>query len=302
MRSGRVHRVHRVEKAGIVVANPATLVPQGNLAAPTVLLALAGIGLTAILVARRIPGAIVLSIVVLTLVGLFVPTGSGGFVTPRPDGIFSLPNSPAPTFLALNFDLFAHDLVRALPITLTLLIVDLFDNIGTLIGVTKRAGLLRSDGTLPKAGRALLSDSLAAILSALFGTSTVVSYIESASGVEAGGRTGLTALTTAACFLLALFLTPLLLIIPAAATAPALIIVGVFMFKPVAEIRFDDFTEALPAIVTVLCIPLTFSIADGLALGVLCLVAVRLGTGQARSLPRFTYLLAGLFLLHLAGR
>ena len=288
-----------LKNAGIVVGSPATLVTHGNLATPSVALAFGGIVLTGILVARRVPGAIVLSIVALTIVGLFLPNNSGGSVTTLPDAVFSLPNSPAPTFLALNFDLFTRDLMRALPITLTLLLVDMFDNIGTLIGVTKRAGLLRPDGTLPKAGRALLGDSLAAIISSLFGTSTVLSYIESASGVEAGGRTGLTALTTAACFLVALFLTPLILIVPAAATAPALVIVGAFMFKSVAEIDFEDLPSALPAVVTLLCIPLTFSIAEGLAYGVITLVLLTVATGKARLLPGMTYLLAVVFLLHI---
>jgi AGZA family xanthine/uracil permease-like MFS transporter len=176
------------------------------------------------------------------------------------------------------------------------------DNIGTLIVVTKRAGLLPPKGTLPKAGRALVADSFAAILSSLFGTSTVVSYIESASGVEAGGRTGLTAVSTAVRLLLTLFLTPLILIIPAAATAPTLVIVGVFMFQTVAEIKLDDFAEAMPAVVTILCIPLTFSIAEGLGLGVISLTFLALCTGRAKRLPSFTYVLATLFFFHLFHR
>jgi AGZA family xanthine/uracil permease-like MFS transporter len=151
---------------------------------------------------------------------------------------------------------------------LTVLREHMFDNIGTLIGVTKRAGFLRPDGTLPRAGRALLADSLATLLSALCGTSTVVSYIESASGVEAGGRTGLTTVTTALLMLLALFLTPLILIIPAAATAPALVIVGVFMMQSVVEIDMEDFRIAAPAVLTMLAIPLMFSIADSIAIQV----------------------------------
>ncbi len=214
------------------------------------------------LVARRVPGAIVLSIAAVTLVGLFVPDGKGGHGTALPTGIFSRPASPEPVMLKLDFKFILENFAKALPILLTLLIIDMFDNIGTLIGVTKRAGLLRPDGSLPKAGRALVADSFAAILSSLFGTSTVVSYIESAAGVEAGGRTGLTAVSTAVCFLLALFLTPLILIIPAAATAPALVIVGVFMFQTVAEIKLDDFAETMPAVVTILCIPLILMSLD----------------------------------------
>ncbi len=290
-----------LKNAGIVVANPNTFVGQGDFSSPPVALAFGGILLTAILVTRRIPGAIVLSILIVTLVGTFVPDGSGGRVTTLPSfgAFFDWPSSPAPLMFELNFDFLLGDFWRALPILITLLIVDMFDNIGTLIGVTKRAGLLKPDGTLPKAGRALVSDSLAAILSSLFGTSTVVSYVESASGVEAGGRTGLTAVTTAICFLLALFLSPLILAIPAVATAPALVIVGIFMFQAVAEIKLDDFAETMPAVITLLCIPLTFSIAEGLGLGVIAFTLIALATGRARTVPAFTYGLAGVFFLHI---
>ena len=288
-----------LKNAGIVVASKATFVAQGDFGSPAVALAFFGIVLTAVLVARRVPGAIVLSIALVTIAGFFVPDGKGGHVTALPSGIFSLPSSPEPVMGKLNFSFLTEHFAQALPIMLTLLIVDMFDNIGTLIGVTKRAGLLRPDGTLPRAGRALVADSLAAIMSSLFGTSTVVSYIESASGVEAGGRTGLTAVSTAVCFLLALFLTPLILIIPSAATAPALVIVGVFMFQTVAEIKLDDFRETMPAVVTLLCIPLTFSIAEGLGLGVIALTFLALCTGRARELPVFTYILAALFFTHI---
>jgi AGZA family xanthine/uracil permease-like MFS transporter len=171
----------------------------------------------------------------------------------------------------------------------------MFDNIGTLIGVTKRAGFLQPDGTLPKAGRALVADSIATVLSALCGTSTVVSYIESASGVEAGGRTGLTAMTTAVLMLLALFFTPLILIIPAAATAPALVIVGVFMMQSVTEIDMGDFRVAMPAVLTLLAIPLTFSIAEGIGLGLIAAALLAIGLGQPKRMTTLGYVLAVIF-------
>lgn len=190
-----------LKNAGIVVASKATFVTQGDFGSPAVALAFFGIILTAVLVARRVPGAIVLSIAAVTLAGLFVPDGKGGHVTSMPSAIFSLPSSPEPVILSkLDFKFIIENFAKALPIMLTLLIVDMFDNIGTLIGVTKRAGLLRPDGSLPKAGRALVADSFAAILSLLFGTSTVVSYIESASASKPCGRTGLTAVSTACSF------------------------------------------------------------------------------------------------------
>ena len=247
-----------LKNAGVIVANPATLVAHGNLAAGPAALCLLGIGITGVLLARRVPGAMVLGMLAVTVAGLFTPAGGGKMVTQLPASILGWPASPEPVLLKLTFGFLGNvnGLLLALPLILTLLLVDMFDNIGTLIGVTKRAGLLRPDGTLPKAGRALVADSLATLLSALAGTSTVVSYIESGSGVAAGGRTGLTSLTTAVLMLAALFLTPLILMVPAAATAPALVIVGVLMMQSVSEIDLGDFREALPAVLTLLSIPL----------------------------------------------
>ena len=288
-----------LQKGGVIVTNQATLVSHGDFASGPVALCLAGIALTAILVARRVPGAIVLSIATVTVLGLFVRAGAGKMVTVLPESIFSLPASPAPVFLKLTFQFLtsSNAMMLALPLILTLLLVDMFDNIGTLIGVTKRAGFLRPDGTLPKAGRALLADSLATMLSALFGTSTVVSYIESASGVEAGGRTGLTTVTTSVLMLLALFLTPLILIIPAAATAPALVIVGVFMMQAIVEIDMTDFKIAAPAVLTIIGIPLTFSIAEGIGLGLICAALLALALGERKKMTAVGYIVAGVFFL-----
>lgn len=288
-----------LKNGGIVVSNPATFVTHGDFGSPSVLLCFAGILLTAVLVARKIPGAIILGILAVTLVGLVVSDGKGGHVTNMPGSLFSLPASPAPTLFQLNFDLLLHDFAKAMPIILTLLLVDMFDNIGTLIGVTQRAGLLDASGKLPKAGKALVADSIAAILSSLLGTSTVVSYIESASGVEAGGRTGLTGATTAILFLLALFLTPVILAIPAAATAPALVIVGMFMFQSVSSMKLDDFTEVAPIFLIIAGIPLSFSIAEGIGLGLITYAVLKLVTGRARDTSILTYVLAAIFSLHL---
>jgi len=293
-----------LKNAGVIVANPATLVAHGNLAAGPAALCLLGIGITGVLLARRVPGAMVLGMLAVTVAGLFTPAGGGKMVTQLPASILGWPASPEPVLLKLSFGFLGNvnGLLLALPLILTLLLVDMFDNIGTLIGVTKRAGLLRPDGTLPKAGRALVADSLATLLSALAGTSTVVSYIESGSGVAAGGRTGLTSLTTAVLMLAALFLTPLILMVPAAATAPALVIVGVLMMQSVSEIDLGDFREALPAVLTLLSIPLMFSIAEGIGLGLIAAAVLALGTGSPRRLNAVGYLLAAIFLaqfLHL---
>jgi len=288
-----------LKNGGVIVANPATYVSHGDFASGPVALCLAGILLTAILVSRRVPGAIVLSIAIVTLAGLFVPAGGGAHVTQLPASLVALPASPAPVFLKLTFHFLTSSAAFfvALPLILTLLLVDMFDNIGTLIGVTKRAGFLRADGTLPKAGRALLADSTATLLSALCGTSTVVSYIESASGVEAGGRTGLTTITTAALMLFALFFTPLILIVPAAATAPALVIVGVFMMQSVIEIDMKDFTVAAPAVLTILAIPLTFSIAEGIGLGLITASLLALALARPKSMTPVGYVVAAVFFL-----
>jgi AGZA family xanthine/uracil permease-like MFS transporter len=288
-----------LKNGGIIVADPATFVSAGKFASGPVALCLAGIALTAILVARRVPGAIVISIAVITVAGLFVRAGGGNMVTQLPESLVALPASPAPVFLKLTFQFLTRTnaILMALPLILTLLLVDLFDNIGTLIGVTKRAGFLRPDGTLPKAGRALLADSIATILSALSGTSTVVSYIESAAGVEAGGRTGLTTVTTAVLMLLALFFTPLILIVPAAATAPALVIVGIFMMQSVIEIDMKDFTVAAPAVLTIIGIPLTFSIANGIGLGLIGAALLAIALGDSKKMTAVGYVVAAVFFL-----
>jgi AGZA family xanthine/uracil permease-like MFS transporter len=288
-----------LQKGGVIVSNAATYVTAGDFTEGPVALCLAGIVLTSLLVARKVPGAIVLSILLVTVAGLFTSNGAGGRVTDLSKGLFAYPVSAAPVFWKLTFGFLRswEKFQAALPLIFTLLLVDMFDNIGTLIGVTKRAGLLDSEGRLPRAGRALLADSIATILSALCGTSTVVSYIESASGVEAGGRTGLTALWVAVFMLLALFLTPLILAVPACATAPALVVVGIFMMQSVVEIDMTRFETAAPAILTIFAIPLTFSIAKGIGIGLICSVLLGVGLGKARAIPPIGYAVAAMFFL-----
>jgi len=293
-----------LKNGGVIVANPATFVALGDLSKPGPLLVIAGIIAIAILVTRKIPGAIILVIAALTIVGFFVPAADGkGMITPIPNGILNLPASLAPTFLKLDLGYFWANFLSALPVVLAILFVDLFDNMGTLIGVSKRAGLLDKDGNLPKIGRAFMADAGAAMFGSTLGTSTVTSYIESAAGVEAGGRTGLTVIATAICFMLALFLTPLILIIPAVATSPALVIVGAFMMQGLAELDLKDFEKTVPAFVTILTMPLAFSISEGIAFGLLTYVGLKIGIGKFKEVSLVTYVLAVLFLLHfLVGR
>ncbi|MCC6416094.1 MAG: NCS2 family permease, partial [Opitutaceae bacterium] len=242
---------------------------------------------------------IILSILAVTLLGLVVPDGKGGMVTQLPERLVSLPASMSDTFLRLDFGYFREDLIKSTTVILTLLLIALFDNVGTLIGVTQRAGLLDKNGHLPGAGRALVADSLGVIASALFGTSNVVSFIESASGVEAGGRTGLVGVTVAALFVLALFFTPIIAAIPAAATAPALVVVGIFMFQSVAQLKLEDLRDVAPAFIIIVATPLTFSIAEGIGLGLVTYALIQLTTGKARETSWLVYTLAAIFALHL---
>ncbi|MEY4939024.1 MAG: hypothetical protein RIQ93_759 [Verrucomicrobiota bacterium] len=286
-----------LKNGGVIVAHPATFVTPGTFSSGPVALCLGGIALGGILVARRTPGAIILTIAAVTVAGFFIRGSGGRMVTELPASLVSLPASPAPVLLKLTFHFLTnqHAIFMAMPLILTLLLVDLFDNIGTLIAVTKRAGFLRADGTLPKAGRALLADSIATLLSALGGTATVVSYIESGAGVEAGGRTGLTGMTTALLLLLALFFTPLILIVPPAATAPVLVIVGVLMMQSITEIDLHDFRTAFPAVLTILGIPLMFSIAEGMGIGLIAAALLALALGEPRKLPALGYAIAAVF-------
>ncbi len=288
-----------LKNGGLVVAHPATFVAMGDLTSPPVALFAAGILIACILVARRTPSAILLSIVAISLIGFVVPDGKGGTITRLPESLFSLPASLSPLFLKLDFGFILHEPLKALPVILTLLLVDLFDNLGTLIGVTRRTGLMDADGNVPGLSRALVADSLAAILSSLLGTSTVVSYIESAAGVQAGGRTGLTCVVVAVLFLLALFLTPLILCIPAVAVAPTLVVVGILMFESVVDIDIGRFEIAAPAVLTLVAMPMTFSISTGIGVGIIALVVIALGSGKSReNLTPFTCGLAVVFVLH----
>jgi AGZA family xanthine/uracil permease-like MFS transporter len=287
-----------LENGGLIVANPATLVSMGDVSQPAVALFAAGILLTCLLVSRGIPGAIILSIALVTAAGLLVPDGKGGTVTNLPPAWISWPASLEPTFFKLNFDLLVNEPLKALSVIVTLLLVDMFDNIGTLIAVTRRAGLMDAQGNVPRVGQALVADSAAAIISSLLGTSTVVSYIESAAGIQAGGRTGLTAMITAICFVVALFLTPLILVIPSAAVAPALVVVGLVMFQQVTDLDLRDFGLAAPAILTILLMPLSFSISNGIGLGLIALSVLSMGSAKDGKATPVTHVLAAIFLFH----
>lgn len=276
-----------LRNAKLVVANPATFVGLGSFAAKDVQTACFGIVLTVVLLARKVNGAILLGIAATTLLGILRGIASW------PSAIFSMPH-PSTTFLQLDFRGAIH--LGFLEILFAFLFVDLFDNVGTLVGVCEQGGFIK-DGKIPRVGRVLLADSVGTIFGALTGTSTVTSYIESAAGVAAGARTGLSNVAVAALFLAAMFFTPLTTAIPSYATAPALIIVGVLMSESIAQVKWQDFSEALPAFITMLATPLTFSIATGLSLGMISYTVVKLAAGKFREINALIWILTILFIL-----
>lgn len=288
-----------LKNAGLVVDHPATFVTLGDLSKPAVMLALAGILLTIVVVMKQITGGILLSIVVLSLIGLFIPTEEG-MLTATPDALVGLPDSIAPTWLAMDLWYPITNFANTWDLIFALMFVNMFDTIGTLIGVSRRAHLLDEHGKLPKIGKAMTADATASVAGAALGTSPVTSYVESAAGVSAGGRTGLTAVVVAMCFLLALLFTPLMKVIPLMATTPALIMVGILMMDSIRQLDFDDLGALATASVALLAMPLTFSISEGIALGFITYVTVMLGTGKARQVSMLTYALALIFLLRYA--
>ena len=276
-----------MRNARLVVANPATSVSIGNFSDRAVQAACFGIVLTLILMARRINGAILLGILGTTLFGIVRGIASW------PSGLVAMPQ-PSSTFLQLDFRGAMH--LGLLEIIFAFLFVDLFDNVGTLVGVCEQAGFIKN-GKIPRVGRILLADGVGTMFGALTGTSTVTSYIESAAGIAAGARTGLSNIVVAVLFLLALLFSPLATAIPGFATAPALILVGALMTQSIAHVKWADFTEAFPAFMTMLATPLTFSIATGLSLGVISFSTVKLGAGKYREVSIVLWILTGLFLL-----
>ncbi len=279
-----------LRNAKLIVANTATFVGLGKVSDPQVILAAVGIVLIAILMARKVGGAILLGIVLITLAG--IPLGLSHW----PGHFLSWPH-PGGT-------LFKLDLRGAAKIGLGELIfvfffVDLFDNVGTLVGVCEQGGFLR-DGKLPRASRALLADAVGTLFGAVTGTSTVTSYIESASGVAAGARTGMGNIVIAGLFLAAMFCAPLVAAIPSYATAPALVFVGALMCGSVARVNWEDFSEAVPAFLTLVATPLTFSIATGLSMGLLSYTFMKIGTGRHREISPLIWILSALFLLRYA--
>jgi adenine/guanine/hypoxanthine permease len=277
-----------LKNSGIVVAHPATLVTHGNLTSFPVVMATLGFFLIVALERFRVMGGVIIGILVITIIAIAAGQQKFG-------GIFDTPPSLAPVFLQM--DLAGAMKVGLVTVVFAFLFVDLFDNTGTLIALAHRGGFMRPDGTVPRLHRALMADSGAAMIGAAVGTSTTTSYIESASGINSGGRTGLTAATVGILFILALFVAPLAGSIPAYATAPALFYVACLMVRSLTEVEWDDITEAAPAVVTAITMPFTFSIAEGIAFGFISYVAIKIATGRYRDVHPAVGILAVLFVI-----
>lgn len=277
-----------LKSAGIIVNNDATLVALGNLTSGSALLGAIGIIITSVMLVKNVKGALLFGILLTTLIG--IPLNVTNI-----NGVFSTPPSIEPILFQFEWDhIFTKEMVI---VVFTFLFVDLFDCIGTVIGVANRAGLVKEDGKIPHLKEVFMVDSVSTAAGAAMGTSTVAVYVESAAGVNEGGRSGLTAFVTGICFLLALFFAPLFLAIPAAATTPVLVLVGLMMMSSVLKINFNDYSEAIPAFICILLMPLTYSISEGIVLGHLSYIFINLLSGNYKKMSIGMYILAAFFLI-----
>lgn len=277
-----------LKSAGVVVADGATLVALGDVTSGSALLAFIGLVITGFMYSRNVPGAILLGIIITMVIG--IPLGVTEF-----KGIVSAPESIAPIFCQFEFDkIFSVDM---LVVVFTFFFIDMFDTVGTLVGVCTKAKMMDENGNIYRVKQAFMADSIATTAGALLGTSTTTTYVESAAGVAQGGRSGLTALVVGGCFVIAMFFSPLFLSIPSAATAPALIIVGLLMAEQIKNVDFDDFSESIPAFVCMLMMPLTYSISNGILVGMITYVLMNMICGKFKKLSPAMYILAILFIL-----
>ena len=277
-----------LESAGVVVANDSTLVTLGDITSGSALLALIGLVITGFMFMRNTPGAILIGILTTMLIG--IPMGVTEF-----KGVVSHPESIAPIFCQFELDkIFTLDMVV---VVFTFLFIDMFDTVGTLVGVCSKANLIDDKGNIKRIKQAFMADAIATTAGAMLGASTTTTYVESAAGVAQGGRSGLTALAVAGCFAVAMFFSPLFLSIPAAATAPALIIVGLLMLESIVKIPFDDFTESIPAFVCIIMMPMSYSISNGILLGMIAYVLMNVVSGNYKKITPAMYILAVLFIL-----
>lgn len=290
-----------LQSAKLVVSNPATLVTGGRLGSPECLFALAGVALIAVLVARKVRSAIIISIAAMTAAAFFIEDSSGARMAKIPNAVFSIPHGISETFMQLDFAYPFRDFHKAARVIFVLLMLDLLDTIATVVAMASRCGIMRPDGTFPKMGRALTADASATIIGALLGTSTTGAFVESSAGIESGGRTGLTPLFTGAFFIAALFLSPLINAVPAAATAPALIVIGILMFGSISQIKFSDLAELIPVFFCIMMVALCFKISEGFAFGMVAYVLLMCATGRAREILPATWLLFSIMCVFLCA-
>lgn len=277
-----------LQNAGIIANNDATLVSLGEITKENPILSLIGLVITGVLVVKNVRGGLLIGILLTTLIG--IPMGITNY-----QGIISAPHSVSDIFCKFEWEhIFTLDM---LVVVFTLLFIDMFDTIGTLVGVCTKANILNPDGTIPRVKQAFMADAIATTAGACLGTSTTTTFVESASGVAQGGRTGLTAFVVACCFAISLFFSPIFLAIPSAATAPVLVIVGLFMLSPIKNIPLDDYAESIPAFITIIMMPLAYSISDGILLGMISYVALNICCGNYKKITPTMYVLAILFIL-----
>ena len=277
-----------LKNAGIIVENTSTFVTIGHMTQGTALLGVIGIIITSVLVIKNVPGSLLIGILATALIGITM--GVTNF-----SGVVDTPPSVAPLFCQFEFhNIFTIDMVV---IVFTFLFIDMFDTMGTLVGVCTKAGMMQKDGRIPGLNKAFMADAIATMTGACLGASTTTTYVESAAGVAQGGRTGLTAFSTAMCFVVAMFFAPLFLSIPAAATTPVLVIVGLFMLTPVKDIDLDNYAESIPAFITIVMMPLTYSISDGILCGVISYVLINMLCLNWKKLNPTLYVLAVLFIM-----
>lgn len=277
-----------LKNASIIVESSATFVTIGTMTEGTALLGVIGIVLTSVLVIKNVPGSLLIGILATALIG--IPMGVTHF-----SGVVDTPPSVAPLFCQFEFhNIFTLDM---LVVVFTFLFIDMFDTMGTLVGVCTKAGMMQKDGRIPGLNKAFMADAVATMAGACLGASTTTTYVESAAGVAQGGRSGLTAFSTAMCFVVAMFFAPLFLSIPAAATTPVLVIVGLFMLTPVKDIDLDDYAESIPAFITIVMMPLTYSISDGILCGVISYVLINMLCMNWKKLNPTLYVLAALFIM-----
>ena len=277
-----------LKEGGVIVSDPATFVTLGNITEGPALLTIIGIFLTGFLYAKKVRGALLIGILLTTLIG--IPMNITNF-----SGVVSMPETIAPIFCKFEWDkIFTLDMVV---VVFTFLFIDIFDTIGTLIGVCTKAKLVDKDGNIERMNPAFMADSIATTAGAMLGTSTTTTYVESAAGVDQGGRSGLTAFAVGCCFMVTLFFSPLFLSIPASATSPILILVGLLMIEPIKNIPFDELTESIPAFICIIMMPLTYSISHGILLGMISYVAMNILCGKFKKITITMYILAVLFVL-----